>query len=67
LSMLLWLLLVSQQPLQVVSVEHITEMSMHADVYLGKCFCACRILSKRNVLDSRSGPVHRLSAGATRL
>ena len=62
--MLLWLLLGSQQPLQVVSMEHIKNMSMHADVYLGKCSCACRILSKCNVLDSRSGPVHRLSAGA---
>ncbi len=51
-----------QQPLQVVSVDRIEEMPMHADVYLFKCSCACCMLSKRNLLDDRSDPLHRLSA-----
>ncbi len=64
--MSLWLLLSSQQPLQVASVYyHTEEMSMHVDVYLCKCSCAYCMLSKHNVLDARSDPVHRLSAGAT--
>jgi len=49
-------------PPQVVSVDRIEEMPMHADVYLFKCSCACCMLSKRNLLDGRSDPLHRLSA-----